>query len=289
MKVAIIGAGKMGRWFTKYFHEEGFSVVVSSRTKNKLQALEKEFGIEIATNNIDALEEANWILLCVSLDALETVLAEIGSYLKSDQVVMDISSIKEIPLNLMQKHVKNAIILGTHPVFGPGAKGLYGQNYVLTPTNDKEKKFAKKFRGWLEERGASVSIMTPKKHDMLMSLVLGFPHFVGLVAGDTLGSRVDFLDAKSVGGASYKLLLTLVEAVSSEEQNFYSNLHMSLPEMEKIENIFLTKVEEWLWLVKNKDCQGFANKMGKVKKQLKKIDPEYEKAYQAMYKIMDES
>lgn len=289
MKVAIIGAGKMGRWFTKYFHEEGFSVVVSSRTKNKLQALEKEFGIEIATNNIDALEEANWILLCVSLDALETVLAEIGSYLKSDQVVMDISSIKEIPLNLMQKHVKNAIILGTHPVFGPGAKSLYGQNYVLTPTNDKEKKFAKKFKGWLEERGASVSIMTPKKHDMLMSLVLGFPHFVGLVAGDTLGSRVDFLDAKSVGGASYKLLLTLVEAVSSEEQNFYSNLHMSLPEMEKIENIFLTKVEEWLWLVKNKDCQGFANKMGKVKKQLKKIDPEYEKAYQAMYKIMDES
>lgn len=289
MKVAIIGAGKMGRWFTKYFHEEGFSVVVSSRTKNKLQALEKEFGIEIATNNIDALEEADWILLCVSLDALETVLAEIGSYLKSDQVVMDISSIKEIPLNLMQKHVKNAIILGTHPVFGPGAKSLYGQNYVLTPTNDKEKKFAKKFKGWLEERGASVSIMTPKKHDMLMSLVLGFPHFVGLVAGDTLGSRVDFLDAKSVGGASYKLLLTLVEAVSSEEQNFYSNLHMSLPEMEKIENIFLTKVEEWLWLVKNKDCQGFANKMGKVKKQLKKIDPEYEKAYQAMYTIMDES
>lgn len=289
MKVAIIGAGKMGRWFTKYFHEEGFSVVVSSRTKNKLQALEKEFGVEIATNNIDALEEANWILLCVSLDALETVLAEIGSYLKSDQVVMDISSIKEIPLNLMQKHVKNAIILGTHPVFGPGAKSLYGQNYVLTPTNDKEKKFAKKFKGWLEERGASVSVMTPKKHDMLMSLVLGFPHFVGLVAGDTLGSRVDFLDAKSVGGASYKLLLTLVEAVSSEEQNFYSNLHMSLPEMEKIENIFLNKVEEWLWLVKNKDCQGFANKMGKVKKQLKKIDPEYEKAYQAMYKIMDES
>jgi prephenate dehydrogenase len=287
--VAIIGAGKMGQWFTKYFHEEGFSVVVSSRTTNKLQALEKEFGIEIANNNIDALEDADWILLCVSLDALDTVLAEIGSYAKSDQVVMDISSIKEIPLNLMHKHVKNAIILGTHPVFGPGAKNLYDQNYVLTPTNEKEKKFAKKFKGWLEERGASVSVMTPKKHDILMSLVLGFPHFVGLVAGDTLGSRVDFLDAKSVGGASYKLLLTLVEAVSSEEQNFYSNLHMSLPEMEKIENIFLNKVQEWLQLVKNKDCQGFANKMGKVKKQLKKIDPEYENAYQTMYKIMGKS
>ncbi|MEJ2272693.1 MAG: NAD(P)-binding domain-containing protein [Candidatus Bathyarchaeota archaeon] len=46
MKVAIIGAGKMGRWFTKYFHDEGFSVIVSSRTKNKLKALGNEFGVE---------------------------------------------------------------------------------------------------------------------------------------------------------------------------------------------------------------------------------------------------
>lgn len=287
MKVAIIGAGKMGRWFTKYFHDEGLSVIVSSRNKNKLKALRNEYGVEIANNNVDALEGADWVLLCVSLDGLDTVLTEIGSNLKSNQVIMDISSIKEIPLNLLHKYVKDALILGTHPVFGPGAKSLEGQNYVLTPIKEKEKKFAKKFKSWLEERGASVSVMTPKKHDMLMSLVLGFPHFVGLVAGDTLIDRVDFVEAKSVGGATYKLLLTLVEAVSSEEQNFYSNLHMSLPEMEKIEGIFLKKVEEWLQLVKNKNCDGFADKMGEIKKQLKELDPEYERAYKTMYKLME--
>ena len=287
MKVAIIGAGKMGRWFTKYFHDEGLSVIVSSRNKNKLKALRNEYGVEIANNNVDALEGADWVLLCVSLDGLDTVLTEIGSNLKSNQVIMDISSIKEIPLNLLHKYVKDALILGTHPVFGPGAKSLEGQNYVLTPIKEKEKKFAKKFKSWLEERGASVSVMTPKKHDMLMSLVLGFPHFVGLVAGDTLIDRVDFVEAKLVGGATYKLLLTLVEAVSSEEQNFYSNLHMSLPEMEKIEGIFLKKVEEWLQLVKNKNCDGFADKMGEIKKQLKELDPEYERAYKTMYKLME--
>ena len=36
MKIAIIGAGKMGRWFTRFFLEEGDSVVVSSRGKEKL-------------------------------------------------------------------------------------------------------------------------------------------------------------------------------------------------------------------------------------------------------------
>ena len=163
-----------------------------------------------------------------------------------------------------------------------------GQNFVLTPISDEEKRFAEEFRGWLENRGTAVSVLSPRQHDLLMSLVLGFPHFVGLVAGDTLIDNADFVGAKAVGGATYKLLLTLAEAVSSEEPNFYSNLHMSLPEMQKIEGLFLSKVENWLRLVKRKDCAGFSRKMQHVKKRLKELDPDYERAYQAMYRLLDD-
>ena len=287
MRVAIIGAGKMGRWFTKLFKNEGFSVIVSSRTQNKVDALQAEFGVEVARNNIDALDSADWILLCVSLDSLDAVLQEISSHVRPNQVVMDISSIKVIPVNLLHSHIKKGITLGTHPVFGPGAKSLQGQNFVLTPVSNKEERFAEEFGSWLEARGSTVSVLSPKKHDMLMSLVLGFPHFVGLVAGDTLGDNSDFIGAKAVGGATYKLLLTLVEAVSSEEPIFYSNLHMSLPEMQKIEGLFLERVEEWLKLVKRKDCSGFSRRMLQVKKRLKDLDPEYEQAYKIMYKLLD--
>ena len=229
MRIAIIGAGKMGRWFTRFFKDEGFSVVVSSRTRSKLEALRDEFGVELADSNVEAVEGADWVLVCVSLDGLEAVLMEIGSRIQSGQVVMDIGSIKEIPVNLLHKYVKKGITLGTHPVFGPGAKSLEGQNFVLTPVNEEERRFAGEFKGWLEERDAKVAVTSPRRHDELMSLVLGFPHFVGLVAGDALMNNSDFVEAKQVGGASYKLLLTLVEAVSSEEPVFYSNLHMSLP------------------------------------------------------------
>jgi prephenate dehydrogenase len=286
LKVAVIGAGKMGRWFTKLFHDEGFSVVVSSRTQSKAEALRDEFGVEAARSNVNALDGADWILLCVSLDSLETVLKEIGSHVRPDQVVMDIGSIKEIPANLLHKHVEHGVTLGTHPVFGPGARNLEGQNFVLTPVGDEEKRFAGEFRGWLEKRGAKVSILSPRKHDLLMSLVLGFPHFVGLVAGDTLVDNANFVGVKAVGGASYKLLLTLVESVSSEEPVFYSNLHMSLPEMEKIEGLFLEKVEEWLKLVKSKDCEGFSRRMEQVKKRLKELDPDYERYYGLMYRFL---
>ena len=289
MRVAVIGAGKMGRWFTKCFLNEGFSVVVSNRTRNKAETLGVEFGVDVAQSSVEALNGADWIFLCVSLDALDSVLGEIGSHVDSDQVVMDISSIKQIPVNLLHNHVEHGIILGTHPVFGPGAKSLKGQNFVLTPVKKEEQRFANEVRNWLESRGSIVSVLSPKKHDELMSLVLGFPHFVGLVAGDTLADNPNFVAAKEVSGATYKLLLTLAESVSSEEPIFYSDLHMSLPEMEKIENLFLHKVEEWLSAVKEKNRLKFSCKMKDIKKRLKELDPKYEKAYNAMYRILDES
>jgi prephenate dehydrogenase len=289
LRVAIIGAGKMGRWFTRFFKDEGYSVVVSNRTRSKAEDLRDEFGVEVADRNVDAVEGADWVLVCVSLDGLETVLKEIGSHIRSGQVVMDIGSIKEMPVNLLHKYVKNGITLGTHPVFGPGAKGVGGQNFVLTPINEEERRFAAEFKGWLEEQNAKVMVTSPRRHDELMSLVLGFPHFVGLVAGDTLMNNSDFVEAKQVGGASYKLLLTLAGAVAAEEPVFYSNLHMSLPEMEKIEGLFLENVEEWLELVRAKDCGGFGRKMEQVKKRLKELDPDYERYYQLMYRLLDDS
>ena len=289
MKVAIIGGGKMGRWFTKFFIEEGYSVTVSSRTREKLLALKDEFAVEIAEGNIEAIKGANRVLLCVPLEDLEVVLEEISPHIRSKQIVMDICSIKEIPVNLLHKYVKKGIVLGIHPVFGPGAKSIKGQNIVLTPINDKEMKYAMKFGTWLEKKGAKVVITSPKDHDELMSIVLGFPHFLGLVVGETLLNYSSFMEAKEVAGASYKLLLTLVEAVASEETSFYSNLQMSLPEVEKIESLFLEKVEEWLELVRRKDCSGFSGRMEQVKKRLKDLDPYYEQYYEAMYRLLDDS
>ena len=196
MKVAVIGAGKMGRWFVNLFKNEDYSVVVASRTQSKAEALKKEFAVEVAPSNAEAVVGADWIVVCVSLTSLDAVLREIGSHVKDGQVIMDISSIKEIPVNLLHKYVKHGVTLGTHPVFGPGAKSLQGQNYVLTPVTENEKHFSNKFKDWLQKRGAEVSVLTPRDHDELMSLVLGFPHFVGLVAGDALVENKILLEPK---------------------------------------------------------------------------------------------
>ena len=45
MKIAIIGAGKMGVWFAKFFNSKGYSVTLADRKKEKIANLKKELPV----------------------------------------------------------------------------------------------------------------------------------------------------------------------------------------------------------------------------------------------------
>lgn len=286
MKTTIIGAGKMGQWFARFFQEAGDSVTVSSRNEGKLSRIGETLGVKIA-DNVNAIKNADRILICVPLENIEEVAKEICSHIRSNQVVMDICSIKEPSVKILHEYITTGLTLGTHPVFGPGVKSIKNQNFVLTPTNAKEEQFAKKFKRWLRGKQANVFLMSPKEHDDLMTLVLGLPHFIGLVVCDTLVDYPHFLETKKVAGASYRMLLTLAESVASEATEFYTSLQLNLPGIQEIERGFLDKSEKWLALVKRKDRSAFAEKMDLVKRRLKAINPNYVKQYEIMHRFLD--
>jgi len=176
MKVAIIGAGKMGQWFAKFFLEEGITVIVSDKNKQTLSKIERELGVEV-TDNINAVKSADMVLICVRIEDFEDVIKEIHSHVRPDQVIMDICSFKEFPVKTMHKYIKTGTTLGIHPMFGPDATSIKNQNFIFTPTNSREEAFAKKFKAWLEGRRARVYVMSPKKHDKLMAQTRFLPHF----------------------------------------------------------------------------------------------------------------
>jgi len=286
MKTAIIGAGKMGVWFAKFFLEEGYSVVVADRKKEKLSKLKKELAVETA-DFVDAVKSADRVLICVSISAFEDVVKKISPAMREGQIVMDICSIKDYPVKVMHKHIRNGLVLGTHPVFGPGSTSVENKAFILTPTNSQEKEFAESFKKWLETKKARVFIMPPKKHDELMSVVLGLPHFLGLVACDTLLEQADYPETKKVAGTTYRMLLTLAEATALENPELFSSLQFSLPEMEKIENLFIEKARELLNLIRQKDPESVATKMDNLKSKLMKASRNYEKSYEIMYKMLE--
>ena len=288
MKVAIIGgSGKMGQWFARHLLKEGMQVVITGRNQEKLLAAGKELGVPIATN-IEAVKQADAVILSVPLDALESVVGEIAPYTIPQQIIIDVTSLKSKPVEMMHRHINKGTILGTHPVFGPGAKSAFNQNFVLTPTNEKETILARKVGQYLEERGANVSIMTPQEHDRMMSVVLGLAHFIAIVSADTLLSFEKFQEMKKIGGTTFKVLYTLIESVISEDPELYASLQMGFPNIKQVEEIFQSNTKTWADMVKNNDRQGFARKMNELREKLEKTDPAFRHAYENMYRITEE-
>ena len=274
----------MGRWFASHLLSEGNEVVISGRTESKIVAARQELGVE-AASNIEAIRDAGVILLSVPIETFEDIVIELAPHIRSEQVVVDVTSVKAMPVAAMHRHLKTKKILGTHPLFGPGAEGISGQNFVLTPTNDEERALAGKVRDYLETRGGRVSLMTPEEHDDKMTVILGLSHFIAIVAADTLVSSRKDNRPTTLGGITYKVLLTLVESVISENPELYASIQMSLAGVPEIEALFQGKVAAWAEVVKNKDREAFVRQVKALKSRLEKDNPDFGKAYENMYRL----
>ena len=276
----------MGRWFASFLLKDGKEVVITGRNERKLLEAKQQLGVEVATN-AEAVNSADVILISVPIDNFEPVVQEIQPYIHPKQVVIDIASVKVFSVETMHKHIKTGLTLGVHPMFGPGARSMANQNFILTPTNEDETALAQKIREYLLTRGARVTLMTPQEHDEMMAIILGLSHFIAIVSADTLLSLGRLKQMEAISGTTYKLLLILVESVISQDPEFYASLQMSLPNMTKIEELFQGSSKTWAELVENKDRRQFAHRMNILRDKLKQDNPDFGKAYQNAYKILE--
>ncbi len=122
----------------------------------------------------------------------------------------------------------------------------------------------------------------------MMSLVLGLSHFIAIVAADVLLSAGRLQPIESVGSTTYKVLLTLIESVLSEDPELYASWQMSLPKVTDFEKLFQSKAVEWAELVTDKDRQKFIHRMKALKDKLEKVAPDFGKAYENVYRIVEE-
>ena len=276
----------MGQWFARLLAQEGNEVLLVGRSEEKLRTVQQELDVDITTD-VGRVGEANAIILSVPLDTFEAVVKQIAPHTHSGQSVVDFTSLKAEPVDIMHRHITSAVILGTHPVFGPGAKSLVNQNFVLTPTNDGETALADKVRDYLDARGARVSLMAPEEHDRMMTVILGLAHFIAIASADTLLSMERFQEMKQIGGTTFRVLYTLMESVISEDPELYASLQMSFPDIGEIERQFQQSVKTWADLVKSGDRQAFVDRMSALKDRLEETDPHFQKAYEDMYRITD--
>jgi prephenate dehydrogenase len=285
--IAVIGGyGKMGAWFARLLKDEGHAVTIIGRDKDKLAQAAAELGVG-ASDRLERAAEADIIIISVPIDVFEALCRDLSPYVKSAQVILDLTSVKSGPVEAMHRYLGAAATLGAHPVFGPGAKSLDGQNFILTPTTGTEIALAEKISRWLTDRGALVRLTSPTEHDRLMAISLGLAHFIAIVTADALVNLDRLTDMAGASGITYKALLTLVESVLSEDPALYASLQLNLPQLPQIERVFADKAADWAELVKDGRRDDFVGRMSALKDRLEAANPDFGASYRKLYRLAD--
>jgi prephenate dehydrogenase len=289
MKTAVVGgAGKMGVWIARFLRSEDIDVVLIDNNKDRLAAACTELKVS-GTTDFKAVSDSDLIIISVPIAAFGQIAEALSPFVQKGQIIIDVTSVKAMPVEVMHKHFSECTVLGVHPVFGPGATAIKGHNVVLTPTGDDEKALAEKARAFLEKRGARVELMTPAEHDRRMAVVLGLAHYIAIVSGDTLLDIDNLADMEIASGITFRVLMTLVASVLGEDPSLYAAIQTSLPELPAFEESFINKASEWAKLVKNKESAEFTSRMSELRAKLGRISLAPGEAYRNMYRITDKS
>lgn len=287
MNISIIGgSGRMGKWLARFLKKEGFDVTIIGRDSDSVQKAGLEIGCR-ATTDLSHVAESQVIILSVAINAFEEAVKKLAPLTHENQMIFDITSVKMMPVEIMNNTIIRGTTLGTHPVFGPGARGVSGQNFVLTPTNDRQMSLAEKAGAFLEKRSAHVRTMSPEEHDRLMAVILGLAHFISIISASTLVDYGELEKLSSVQGVTYRALLTLIESVLSEDPELYASLQMNLPHLKNAQDLLIENAKRWSGMVSQKDRESFVDQMVKLRERFEKNNPDFGKAYDNMYRLVD--
>ena len=274
----------MGRWLARALNAEGLRVVLIDRDAARVQEAAHALGV-MGGSDFTLVHEAAAVVLAIPIDSFAGVAQELAPHTHAGQIVFDITSVKAMPVRVMHQYLPNCRVLGTHPVFGPGANGLSGHNVVLTPTSPPEQALAERLKKALEERGGRVALLAPEAHDRAMAVVLGLAHFIAIAAGDTLLGLDDLQALLAVSGVTFRALLTLVVSVLSEDPALYNSIQMNLPALPAIEQGFIKKAGEWADIVHGQDREAFLRRMTALKEKLEALGLDGDEAYQGLYRL----
>lgn len=91
MKIAIIGAGNVGRALASSAVRAGHDVILASRDPDDAAAAAVDIGVRASATNLAAAEQSDIVILAVPTDARTAVVSELGDTLRG-KIVIDVSN-----------------------------------------------------------------------------------------------------------------------------------------------------------------------------------------------------
>lgn len=223
MKVAVIGAGAMGRWLVGFAKQNLGEVVVADASAAKAEQVAREFGVN-SKSVPEAAAEAEFVLVAVPISKTPEVVKSLAGQVQRGTLLADVASVKSDVIKIMQTIEATIELVSLHPLFGPGATSIKGKDFVVTPVKPGKRYAALKHR--LLELGARVTEMEAEDHDHLMAIIQCMTHFVLLAYLNALKSMKNLKRAEKLRTPMFTFLLDLAKAVLAGNPELYGELQV---------------------------------------------------------------
>lgn len=222
MKVAIVGAGEMGRWLAKFSKRLG-EVTVSDISAAKADKVASELHI-IAKPTTEAAEKADLILVAVPISKTPSVLMHVAKTAKKGALLADVTSVKADVVVAMKKIKTDIELVSLHPLFGPGASSIKDKDIVVVPV--RPGKLYKNLKKVLKKSGARITEMDVDAHDRMMAIIQCMSHFVLLAYIQSMKSIKGLKQVDKIRTPIFSALMNLAKAVLTGNPDLYGELQV---------------------------------------------------------------
>jgi len=245
--ISIVGSGRMGSWFAKYFQGLSSEVFLYDERPNKAREKARELGVGFS-DSLDKVVKSDLVIISIPISKTPELVRAISRSARSSKVpiLVEISSVKNymgLSGLLDESSEEQLPLYSIHPLFGGSA-----QSFDLNSIIQSFPKDTTLLRGLFPH--FNLVSLDWKEHDLLMSLFLTYPHILALTFADALNLEGNlWTSGISLNGPSYLHMLELSRKVLSEDPEVYYEIQASNPNSKQaIANLMnsLLKVEKAL-------------------------------------------
>ena len=224
-KITILGAGgKMGKWFSNYFLEKGYDVIVyDSEAEIKGKSFIK------ATSLVGAVLNTDYVMLCTPTRRTPEIIRLIAKEMKRGSYIIEISSQKTKTATSLAKIPSKVNPICIHPMFGPGAKKMENQNIISVPIKDAKNELAVAKSLF---PGANFVTIDVIEHDKKIAVILGLTHLINLVFANVISKDDKISLTEKMSGTTFKAQKILAESILTESPDLIETI-ISNPEIRR--------------------------------------------------------
>ena len=188
-RVALIGLGLIASSMFWAIKRAGLAREVTGYARSsETRDAAREIGLcdRVCESAVEAVQDADLVVLCVPVGAMAAVAGEIGPHLKSGATLTDVGSVKQAVIDAVAPHVPLGVhFVPTHPMAGTEQSGprsgfaeLFDGRWCLIVPDGADEEATHTLERFWQALGSNTERMEVAHHDLLCAVVSHIPHLI---------------------------------------------------------------------------------------------------------------